>query len=52
MFSANADDPLKRRLKKLDNVLSYFRSVGEQTGTAFQLSSRGAREIKGSSKNN
>jgi hypothetical protein len=46
MFSANADDPLKRRLKKLDNVLSYFRSVGEQTGTAFQLSSRGAREIK------
>lgn len=46
MFSVNADDVVKRRLKKLDNVLSYFRSTGEQTSTAFQLSSRAKREIK------
>ena len=46
MFSVNADDVLKRRLKKLDNILSYFRSTGEQTSTAFQLWSRAKREIK------
>jgi hypothetical protein len=46
MFSANADDPLKRRLKKLDTILSWFRSTGPQTSTQFQLSSRAKREIK------
>ena len=50
MFSVNADDPLKSRLKKLDNVLSWFRSTGKETGSAFQLSSRAKREIKAQSR--
>ena len=50
MFSVNSDDPLKERLKNLDNVLSWFRSVGKNTGQQFTLSSRGAREIKARSR--
>ena len=50
MFSVNSDDPLKERLKKLDNVLSWFRSVGKNTGQQFTLSTRAAREIKGRSR--
>ena len=50
MFSVNSDDPLKQRLKKLDNVLSWFRSVGKNTGQQFTLSSRAAREIKARSR--
>ena len=50
MFSVNSDDPLKARLKKLDNVLSWFRSVGKNTGQQFTLSTRAAREIKGRSR--
>jgi hypothetical protein len=50
MFSVNSDDPLKQRLKKLDNVLSWFRSAGKNTGQQFTLSSRAAREIKARSR--
>jgi len=50
MFSVNADDPLKSRLKKFDNVLSWFRSVGKNTGQQFTLTSRAAREIKAKSR--
>jgi hypothetical protein len=50
MFSVNSNDPLKRRLKKFDNVLSWFRSVGENTNQQFTLSSRAAREIKARSR--
>jgi len=50
MFSVNSDDPLKRRVKKLDNVLSWFRSVGKNTAQQFTLSTRAAREIKGRSR--
>jgi len=35
MFSVNADDPLKSRLKKFDNVLSWFRSIGKNTAQQF-----------------
>jgi len=50
MFSVNADDPLKSRLKKFDNVLSWFRSIGKNTGQQFTLTSRAAREIKAKSR--
>ena len=50
MFSVNADDPLKSRLKTFDNVLSWFRSIGKNTGQQFTLTSRAAREIKAKSR--
>ena len=50
MFSVNSNDPLKARLKGLDNVLSWFRSVGKNTNQQFTLSSRAAREIKAKSR--
>ena len=50
MFSVNSDDPLKQRLKKLDNFLAAFRSVGKNTAQQFTLSTRAAREIKGRSR--
>jgi len=50
MFSVNADDPLKSRLKHFDNILSWFRSIGKNTGQQFTLTSRAAREIKAKSR--
>ena len=50
MFSVNDASPLKGRLKKLDNVLSWFRSIGDKTGQQFTLTSRAAREIKARSR--
>ena len=50
LFSTKSKDPLKARLKKLDNFLAAFRSVGKQTGLAYQLTSEAKREIKGRSK--
>ena len=50
MFSVNSDDPLKQRLKKLDNFLAAFRSVGRDTSQKFTLSTRAAREIKARSR--
>ena len=50
LFSVADSDPIKRRLKKLDNFLAAFRSVGKQTGIGFQLTAEARREIKGRSR--
>jgi hypothetical protein len=47
LFSVESSNPLQRRLKKIDNFLSGFRSVGKYTGLGFQLSSDAKRFIKG-----
>ena len=47
MFSVESSDPLQKRLKKIDNFLSGFRSVGKFTGESFQLTSGAKRQIKG-----
>jgi hypothetical protein len=39
-------DPLKGRLKTLDNIFSWFRSVGEMTGNRYNLTSGARRKIK------
>jgi len=49
-FSKESADPLKGRLKTLDNYLSWFRSVGKMTGNRFNLTSRAKREIKARSR--
>jgi len=50
MFSTKSSDPLEARLKKVDNFLSGFRSLGKYTGQGFQLTSGAKREIKARSK--
>ena len=50
MFSVADADPIKRRLKKLDNFLAAFRSVGQRTGIGFQLTAEARREIKARSR--
>ena len=50
LFSVADSDPLKARLKKLDNFLAAFRSVGQKTGVGFQLTSEARREIKARSR--
>ena len=50
LFSVNSNKPLEGRLKKLDNILSWFRSIGPMTGKQFHLTSRAAREIKARSR--
>ena len=52
MFSVKSSDPLERKLKKIDNFLSNFRSLGKQTGLGFQFTSGAKREIKSKIKNN
>ena len=47
LFSVESSNPLQRKLKKIDNFLSGFRSVGKYTGLGFQLSSDAKRFIKG-----
>ena len=47
LFSVQSSDPLQRKLKKIDNFLSGFRSVGKYTGLGFQLSSDAKRFVKG-----
>ena len=46
MFSTTSKDPLQARLKKIDNFLSGFRSLGKYTGLGYQLTSEARREIK------
>jgi len=46
MFSTKSSDPLESRLKKLDNFLSAFRSLGKGTGLKYQLTSEAERTIK------
>jgi len=50
MFSVKSSDPLERKLKKIDNFLSNFRSLGKQTGLGFQFTSGAKREIKARSR--
>ena len=50
MFSTKSKDPLEARLKKIDNFLSGFRSLGKYTGQGFQLTSGAKREIKARSR--
>ena len=50
LFSVNSNEPLKGRLKRLDNILSWFRSIGPMTAKRFHLTSRAAREIKARSR--
>jgi len=50
MFSTKSKDPLKARLKKIDDFLSGFRSLGKYTGESFQLTSTAKREIKARSR--
>ena len=50
LFSVQNADPLKSRLKKLDNFLAAFRSVGKETGEQFNLTSGAARYIKAQSR--
>ena len=50
MFSTSSSDPLEKRLKKLDNFLSAFRSLGKGTGLKYQLTSEANREIKARSR--
>jgi hypothetical protein len=50
MFSTKSSDPLEARLKKVDDFLSGFRSLGKYTGQGFQLTSGAKREIKARSR--
>jgi len=50
MFSVQSSDPLKARLKKLDDFLAMFRSVGKETGEQFNLTSSAKRYIKSQSR--
>ena len=50
LFSETSRDPLKRKLKRLDQFLARFRSVGKQTGLGYQISSEARREIKAQSR--
>ena len=50
MFSTKSKDPLQARLKKVDNFLSGFRSLGKYTGSSFELTSGAKREIKARSR--
>jgi len=50
MFSTSSSDPLEKRLKRLDNFLSAFRSLGKGTGLKYQLTSEASREIKAKSR--
>ena len=50
MFSTKSKDPVKARLKKVDDFLSGFRSLGKYTGESFQLTSTAKREIKARSR--
>ena len=47
LFSTDSLDPVERKLRKLDNFLSSFRSLGKQTGLGYQITSDAARAIKG-----
>ena len=46
MFSVHSSDPIQRRLKRIDNFLSWFRSGGKDTPAAFKLKEDANRYIK------
>ena len=50
LFNVTDANPMKRKLKRFDNILSYFRSIGKHTGNQYFLSSRARKEIKAQSR--
>ena len=51
MFSVTQDaQPLKRDLKKLDNVLSWFRSLGTKSPDQYRMTTAARQEIKARSR--
>ena len=50
MFDVLADDPLKANLKKIDNVLSFFRDVNKKTSNQFYVETKAQQYIKGKSR--
>jgi hypothetical protein len=45
-FSVHSGDDLRRVLKKIDNVLGKFRSMGQETSEQFAITQRGEKEIR------
>jgi len=45
LFDIKSSDPLERRLKSIDNKLSYLRSVGRLTDNTFQISTEAKKTI-------
>ena len=50
VFSVQSANPLKANLKKLDNFLSYFRSLGKQTAAQGKITRDAELMIKGKSR--
>jgi hypothetical protein len=49
-YSRDSTDPLKARLKTLDNMLGSFRSVGRMTPEQYELTVQAGLDIKGKMK--
>ena len=47
MFDVNSDDPLKRNLKKIDNVFSFFREAGPRSANQLFLDVEAQNFIRG-----
>ncbi len=47
MFDVNSDDPLKRNLKKIDNVFAFFREAGARSGNQLYLDVKAQNFVKG-----
>jgi hypothetical protein len=45
MFSVDNSDPLRRTLKRVDNFLSYLRSIGKQSPEQANVAFRGEKRI-------
>ena len=46
MFSVDNSDPLRRTLKRVDNFLSYLRSIGKQSPEQADVVFRGEKRIR------
>jgi len=46
LFTVNSADDLRVALKRIDNFLAKFRSVGQKTGEAYQISAQADQFIK------
>jgi hypothetical protein len=47
MFDVNSADPLKKNLKKIDNVFAFFREAGARSGNQLYLDTKAQNFIKG-----
>ena len=45
MFSVESSDPIRKTLKKVDNGLSWLRSIGKNTPEMAAITTRGEKEI-------